>query len=68
METWLVSEVFKYLYLLFSDDEALLPLDSWVFTTEGHPLPVMATRTREALDAEQRSSTASRRSPGAHIS
>lgn len=30
----------RYLYLLFSSDD-LLPLDSWVFNTEAHPLPVL---------------------------
>uniref|UniRef100_A0A8C5TV50 alpha-1,2-Mannosidase n=1 Tax=Malurus cyaneus samueli TaxID=2593467 RepID=A0A8C5TV50_9PASS len=35
-----VLEHFKYLYLLFSNDD-LLPLDNWVFNTEAHPLPVL---------------------------
>ncbi|KAN0065086.1 mannosyl-oligosaccharide alpha-1,2-mannosidase [Thecaphora frezii] len=39
METFWLSETLKYLYLLFSD-QALLPLDKWVFNTEAHPLPV----------------------------
>lgn len=29
----------KYLYLLFKEDD-IVPLDSWVFNTEAHPLPV----------------------------
>ena len=29
----------QYLYLLFSDDD-LIALDSWVFNTEAHPLPI----------------------------
>jgi len=29
----------KYLYLLFKEDD-IVPLSSWVFNTEGHPLPV----------------------------
>lgn len=31
---------FRYLYLLFSDDDHL-PFDHWVFNTEAHPLPVI---------------------------
>ncbi|ESN95949.1 hypothetical protein HELRODRAFT_178867 [Helobdella robusta] len=40
METFYLAETLKYLYLLFSDDESLLPVDRWVFNTEAHPLPV----------------------------
>ncbi|ELU12823.1 hypothetical protein CAPTEDRAFT_91917, partial [Capitella teleta] len=40
METFYLAETLKYLYLLFSDDDNLLPLDKWVFNTEAHPLPV----------------------------
>lgn len=34
------SVSFRYLYLLFSDDDHL-PFDHWVFNTEAHPLPVI---------------------------
>jgi mannosyl-oligosaccharide alpha-1,2-mannosidase len=30
----------RYLYLLFSPS-SLLPLDRWVFNTEGHPFPII---------------------------
>ena len=40
MESFYLAETLKYLYLLFSDDESLLPLDKFVFNTEAHPLPV----------------------------
>lgn len=40
METFYLAETLKYLYLLFSDDPDLMPLDKWVFNTEAHPLPV----------------------------
>ena len=40
MESFFLAETLKYLYLLFSDDETLLPLDKWVFNTEAHPLPL----------------------------
>lgn len=37
MPSFFLAETLKYLYLLFSDDD-ILPLDQWVFNTEGHPL------------------------------
>ena len=40
MESFYLAETLKYLYLLFSDDENLMPLDKWVFNTEAHPLPI----------------------------
>jgi len=40
METFYLAETLKYLYLLFSDDADLLPLDRYVMNTEAHPLPV----------------------------
>ncbi|KZT01183.1 glycoside hydrolase family 47 protein [Laetiporus sulphureus 93-53] len=39
METFLMSETLKYLYLLFSDD-TILPLSDYVFNTEAHPFPI----------------------------
>lgn len=39
-ESFWLAETLKYLWLLFSDDPSLLPLDKWVFNTEAHPLPV----------------------------
>ncbi|KAG5653419.1 hypothetical protein H0H81_000530 [Sphagnurus paluster] len=47
METFMMSETLKYLYLLFSDS-TVLPLDKYVFNTEAHPLPIFtphSTRT-----------------------
>ena len=40
MESFFLAETLKYLLLLFSDDEGLLPLDAVVFNTEAHPLPI----------------------------
>ncbi|CAJ0575598.1 unnamed protein product, partial [Mesorhabditis spiculigera] len=40
MESFFLAETLKYLYLLFDDDRELIPLDKWVFNTEGHPLPI----------------------------
>ncbi|KAJ6505770.1 glycoside hydrolase [Mycena vitilis] len=45
METFLVSETLKYLYLLFTD-ETVLPLDQYVFNTEAHPLPIFSPSGR----------------------
>lgn len=43
METFYLAETLKYLYLLFSDNPALLPLDKFVINTEAHPLPVYSS-------------------------
>ena len=40
MESFFLSETLKYLFLLFSDDADIFPLDEWVFNTEAHPLPI----------------------------
>ncbi|RDB27311.1 Mannosyl-oligosaccharide 1,2-alpha-mannosidase MNS3 [Hypsizygus marmoreus] len=45
METFMLSETLKYLYLLFSD-ESVLPLDKYVFNTEAHPLPIFTPQSR----------------------
>nr|XP_031305411.1 LOW QUALITY PROTEIN: endoplasmic reticulum mannosyl-oligosaccharide 1,2-alpha-mannosidase-like [Camelus dromedarius] len=42
MESFFLGETLKYLYLLFSDDPNLLSLDTYVFNTEAHPLPIWA--------------------------
>ncbi|ULU09145.1 hypothetical protein L3Y34_013923 [Caenorhabditis briggsae] len=38
-QSFLFAELFKYLYLIFSDDD-VLPLDQWVFNTEAHPFRI----------------------------
>jgi mannosyl-oligosaccharide alpha-1,2-mannosidase len=38
-QTFLLAETFKYLFLLFSDDD-VISLDNYVFNTEAHPLSV----------------------------
>lgn len=38
-ETFFLSETLKYLYMTFSDS-GVIPLDEYVFNTEGHPLPI----------------------------
>ncbi|KAK7206502.1 glycoside hydrolase [Myxozyma melibiosi] len=39
MESFWLAETLKYLYLLFEDDDTVLPLDKVVFNTEAHPFP-----------------------------
>ncbi len=38
----------RYFFLLFSDD-TVLPLHSWVFNTEAHPLPLWDSPIETAL-------------------
>lgn len=40
MESFFLGETLKYLFLLFSEDCSIVPLDQWVFNTEAHPLPI----------------------------
>uniref|UniRef100_A0A915AN77 alpha-1,2-Mannosidase n=1 Tax=Parascaris univalens TaxID=6257 RepID=A0A915AN77_PARUN len=42
-QSFLFAETFKYLFLVFSEDE-VLPLGKWVFNTEAHPFPVASGR------------------------
>jgi len=42
MQSFLLAETFKYLWLLFNDDE-VLPLNRFVFNTEAHPLSVYSS-------------------------
>jgi len=48
METFMMSETLKYLYLLFSDSN-VLPLNKYVFNTEAHPLPIFTPHSRRAF-------------------
>ena len=41
MDSYVLAETFKYLYLLFADkDESVVDIDSFIFTTEAHLLPL----------------------------
>jgi len=42
MESFLLGETFKYLYLLFAEDggKSEIDLHEWVFNTEAHLLPI----------------------------
>ncbi|CAE7287578.1 Man1b1 [Symbiodinium microadriaticum] len=52
MQTFLLSETFKYLFLLFGDKQ-ILDLNKTVLNTEGHPLPVLGEWHRDAENSEQ---------------
>lgn len=41
MDSFVLSETLKYLFLIFADpSELILDLDSFIFTTEAHLLPL----------------------------
>lgn len=40
METFFLSEMLKYLYLLFSDNRYTIDLSKYVINSEAHPLPI----------------------------
>ena len=53
MESFFLAETLKYLHLLFADPEtAPVDLDTWVFTTEAHALPMEMSRV--PLDYHER--------------
>lgn len=46
MDSFFLAEMFKYLYLLFSEKSQLpIDIDDYVFTTEAHLLPVSLSTT-----------------------
>eukprot|EP01083_Nonionella_stella_P074438 201927_1 len=47
MQSYVMAETFKYLFLLFDDYAAkLLPLDKFVFNTEAHPIRIISDITK----------------------
>ncbi|CAM4666533.1 unnamed protein product [Leuciscus chuanchicus] len=47
MDSFFLAEMFKYLYLLFSEKSQLpIDIDDYIFTTEAHLLPVSLSTTR----------------------
>ncbi|KAK3921243.1 ER degradation-enhancing alpha-mannosidase-like protein 3 [Frankliniella fusca] len=49
MDSFVLAETFKYLFLLFSEpNELLLDLDQFLFTTEAHLLPLTLARSTNA--------------------
>ena len=55
MDSYVLAETFKYLYLLFSERENLvLDVDEFVFTTEAHLLPLtLSMQTHPNASATQ---------------
>ncbi|XP_076220988.1 ER degradation enhancer, mannosidase alpha-like 2 isoform X2 [Nomia melanderi] len=56
MDSFVLSETFKYLFLLFAEPgELVLDLDEFIFTTEGHllPLTLASVRTNVSSDFER---------------
>ncbi|XP_034933786.1 ER degradation-enhancing alpha-mannosidase-like protein 3 [Chelonus insularis] len=55
MDSFVLSETFKYLFLLFAEpNDLVLDLDEFIFTTEGHLLPLTlgAMRINASLEAD----------------
>lgn len=59
METFVLSETLKYLYLLFDTENKVflhskqMDRKNWVFSTEGHPLWVDFERPKTGLDLDE---------------
>eukprot|EP01064_Diplonema_japonicum_P030782 TRINITY_DN5318_c0_g1_i1.p1 TRINITY_DN5318_c0_g1~~TRINITY_DN5318_c0_g1_i1.p1 ORF type:complete len:753 (+),score=143.89 TRINITY_DN5318_c0_g1_i1:55-2259(+) len=53
---WL-AETLKYLFVLFSPDDAVIDFTKWVLNTEGHPLKI---RKRQPLDLWSKEAVAAR--------
>lgn len=49
LPSYFFSETLKYLYMIFSDEE-IIDLNTWVFTTEGHPLKIKTDYTNPNLN------------------
>ena len=50
MDAGFLSETLKYLYLLF-EDETVVPLDKYVMTSQGHPLPIFTPELKRRISA-----------------
>lgn len=52
MDSFVLSETFKYLFLLFTEPgELVLDLDEFIFTTEGHLLPLTLASIRTNISS-----------------
>ena len=52
MDSFVLSETFKYLFLLFVEPgELVLDLDEFIFTTEGHLLPLTLASIRTNISS-----------------
>lgn len=53
MDSFVLSETFKYLFLLFSNkSELVIDLDKFIFTTEGHFLPLNLNTKKRNLELD----------------
>lgn len=49
MDSFFLAEMFKYLYLMFSEKSQLpIDIDDYIFTTEAHLLPISLSTTQPA--------------------
>ncbi|VVC41997.1 Hypothetical protein CINCED_3A009453 [Cinara cedri] len=55
MDSFVLAETFKYLYLLFAEsDDLIINIDEYLFTTEGHLLPLyLSVQPQNYTDAEK---------------
>lgn len=57
LDSFVLAETFKYLYLLFADEsDLLIDLNGFIFTTEAHLLPLSLARlsNRTAVPVRKR--------------
>lgn len=61
MDSFFLAEMFKYLYLLFSEKSQLpIDIDDYIFTTEAHLLPVSLSKAQPPCHSNNTESQASR--------
>lgn len=55
MDSFVLAETFKYLYLLFAEsDDLIVNIDEYLFTTEGHLLPLyLSVQPQNYTDADK---------------
>jgi len=55
MDSFVLAETFKYLYLLFAEsDDLIINIDEYLFTTEGHLLPLyLSVQPQNYTDADK---------------
>lgn len=67
MDSFVLSETFKYLFLLFADQEDLIfDINEFIFTTEGHLFPLTLggrNRTKNSMEFEIKDDEFSRSCP-----
>lgn len=55
MDSFVLAETFKYLFLLFAEsDDLIVNIDEYLFTTEGHLLPLyLSVQPQNYTDADK---------------